>query len=58
MPWSAYPRARLNMEWFSAWKPASVMNWNLYPMSPSPRWNFPIVPSSRCARQLKDGEQL
>ena len=29
MPSSRYARASSNIEWFSAWKPASVTNWNL-----------------------------
>jgi hypothetical protein len=58
MPSAAYPVARSNIEWFSAWKPASVMNWNAYPIAPSSRWNRSMSPSSRCRRQLNDGEQL
>src|SRR5215472_448764 len=42
----------------SAWKPASVTNWNLYPMAPSSRWNLAMVASSRFFFQLKLGEQL
>src|SRR6185369_5657554 len=49
-------RTRSNIEWFRAWKPASVMNWTLYPMWPSSRWNLAIVASSRCRFQLNDGE--
>ena len=46
------------MPLFRLWKPASVTNWNLYPMAPSSRWNLAMVASSSLAFQLKDGEQL
>ena len=34
------------------------MNWNLNPIAASSFWNFAMVLSSRCLRQLNDGEQL
>ena len=43
---------------FNAWNPASVMNWNRYPIEPSSFWNRAISMSSRCCFQLNDGEQL
>src|SRR2546428_9043042 len=43
---------------FSEWKPASVMNWNLYPMAANSVWNRAMLVSSSFFFQLKDGEQL
>ena len=53
MPACLYPRASSNMLRFSAWKPASVTNWNLYPMRASSVWKRAMVASSRFFRQLK-----
>src|ERR1043166_9556096 len=43
---------------FSAAKPDSVANWNLYPIAPSSRWNAASWLSVRWRFQLNDGEQL
>ena len=58
MPVSLYPRASSNMLKFKAWNPASVMNWNLYPMAASSVWKRAMVASSSFFFQLNDGEQL
>src|SRR5579864_6382176 len=58
MPRSLYPWASSNMLRFRAWKPASVTNWNLYPIAASSVWNRAIVVSSSFFFQLNDGEQL
>src|SRR5260370_39531941 len=58
MPACESPRARWNMDTFSAWNPASVTNWNLYPILPSSCWKLAMVTSSSFFFQLKDGEQL
>src|ERR1700693_6387863 len=46
------------MAMLSAWNPARVMNWNLYPIVASSRWKRAIVESSRFLFQLNEGEQL
>src|ERR1044072_7793995 len=46
------------MPGFSAWKPDSVTNWNLYPIAPSSLWNEASWLSVRWRFQLNDGEQL
>lgn len=38
--------------------PASVTNWNLYPILPSSCWNVAICSLLRFFSQLKEGEQL
>jgi hypothetical protein len=58
MPSSRYPSASSNIAALSEWKPASVMNWKRYPSAASSSWKAAIRPSSRCLRQLKEGEQL
>jgi hypothetical protein len=42
----------------SAWKPAKVTNWNLYPIAPIRSWKLAISSSESFFSQLNDGEQL